>query len=181
MNDDEIKGILAEVLAASVETWIIYNVAKNPKILEKIRTEILNVFGLDENITITYEKLEKCHYIEAVINETLRYSSPLAANLRVLEGDEIIDDHYWQSGTWFWIDNERIMNHPNNWNEPEYFNPDRGTGEKIRRNIFIPFGGGIRMCPGRNLALIEIKMLIISLYRKYSIELVNEKDPVKLE
>ncbi|KAF0445750.1 cytochrome P450 [Gigaspora margarita] len=85
MNDDEIKGILAEVLAASVETTL----------------------------------------------------SVVSANLRVLEGDEIIGDHYWPSGTWFWIDNERIMNHPNNWNEFEYFNPDRflckelgGTGEK---------------------------------------------------
>ncbi|RIB08604.1 cytochrome P450, partial [Gigaspora rosea] len=174
MNDSEIKAILAEVLAASIESTVsavcllVYNVAKNPKVLEKIRAEILNVFGLDENIIITYENLERCHYIEAVINESLRYSTPLPANLRVLEGDETIGNHYWPSGTWFWADNERIMNHPNNWNKPEYFNPDRflskelgGTGENIRKTMFIPFGGGVRMCPGRNLALIEIKILII--------------------
>ncbi|CAG8748303.1 21609_t:CDS:2, partial [Dentiscutata erythropus] len=192
MNDIEIKALLAEAIAASVETvssavcFLVYNVAKNPKVLEKIRAEILDVFGPDKNSTITYENLERCHYIDAVVNESMRYKAPAPANMRILEGDEVIGEHYWPSGTWFWLNNDRIMNHPNNWNEPEHFNPDRflnkelgGTGEKIRKCMFIPFGGGIRMCPGRQLALIEIKMIIILLYRKHSFELVNENEPVK--
>ncbi|CAG8819891.1 5292_t:CDS:1, partial [Racocetra persica] len=48
------------------------------------------------------------------------------------------------------------------------FNPDRflseeygGTGEfkRIRKNGYVPFGGGLRVCPGRNIALIELKLL----------------------
>ncbi|CAG8753565.1 15553_t:CDS:2, partial [Dentiscutata heterogama] len=113
MNDIEIKSIIAEVLAVSIEStvitvcYLVYNVAKNPKVLEKIRAELLDVFGPDENTTITYKNLERCHYIDAVVNEILRYSIPIPSNLRVLEGDEIIGDHYWPSGTWFWIDTER--------------------------------------------------------------------------
>ncbi|CAG8717494.1 110_t:CDS:2, partial [Dentiscutata erythropus] len=193
MNDIGIKALfaeaIAETIAASVETQcrlFLYNVAKNPKVLEKIRAEILDVFGLDKNLTIPYESLEKCHYIDAVVNESMYSKAPAPANMRIIEGDEVIGEHYWQSGTWFWVNNDRIMNHPNNWNEPEYFNPDRflnkelgGTCEKIRKSMLIPFGGGIRMCPGRHLALIKIKIIKILFYRKHNFELVNEKEAVK--
>ncbi|POG70211.1 hypothetical protein GLOIN_2v1619032, partial [Rhizophagus irregularis DAOM 181602=DAOM 197198] len=41
------------------------------------------------------------------------------------------------------------------------------------------FGGGIRICPGRKLAIIEIKCLLILIYRKYDIELVDMNSPLK--
>ncbi|CAI2181565.1 4576_t:CDS:2 [Funneliformis geosporum] len=48
------------------------------------------------------------------------------------------------------------------------------SGHEIVKNSFIPFGGGIRICPGRNMALVELKTLLILLYRKYDIELVDK-------
>ncbi|CAG8790212.1 10482_t:CDS:2, partial [Dentiscutata erythropus] len=131
MNDDEIMVNLAEITAASIDTtssafcFLIYNVVKNPSILKELRAQILEVFGSNTNSKITYEDLERCHYIDALIKETLRHSNPIPYNLRLLDGNESIDKFQWPSGTWFFIDDHRIMNNSNYWNEPTRFNPDR--------------------------------------------------------
>ena len=41
------------------------------------------------------------------------------------------------------------------------------------------FGGGIRMCPGRKLAIIELKSFMALVYRKYDIELAEKDAPLK--
>ncbi|CAG8693756.1 653_t:CDS:2, partial [Cetraspora pellucida] len=194
LNNEEVENNLAEITATSIETtssalcFLIYNVAKNSSVIEKIRAEILKVFGSDTNAIITYETLESCRYIEAVAKETLRVANPVPYNLRILDGEESVGKFHWPSGTWFWIDHHRIMNDPNHLNEPKKFNPDRflneeygGTGEfnKIRKNGYVPFGGGLRICPGRNIALIELKLLTVLFFRKYNINLVNESESIK--
>ncbi|KAF0510696.1 cytochrome p450 [Gigaspora margarita] len=150
--------------------------------------EILKIFGSDKNSMITYEDLEKCQYIDALIKETIRHTNPIPYNIRILDGDESIDKSHWESGTWFWIDHHRIMNNPNYWKEPNKFNPDRflseehgGTGEfsNMYKNRYIPFGGGLRMCPARNIVLIELKLLVVLIFRKYNIEPVNKNESIK--
>ncbi|CAG8452256.1 15919_t:CDS:2 [Dentiscutata erythropus] len=131
MDDDEIEINLVEITAVSIDTtsstfcFIIYNVAKNPSIYKKLRAQILEVFGSNTNSMVTYEDLERCYYIDALIKETLRHSNPAPYVLRVLDGYESTDKIHWPSGTWFFVDNHRIMNNSNYWNEPTYFNPDR--------------------------------------------------------
>ncbi|CAG8504857.1 18208_t:CDS:10 [Dentiscutata erythropus] len=142
MNDDEIESNLAESFSASIETtssafcFLIYTIAKNPSILGKLCAEILKIFGSDTNSMITHEALEKCLYVDALVKEILRHSSPVPYNLRMLDGYESTDKFRWLPGTCFLVDNRRIMNNPKYWNEPNKFNPDRflskengGTGE----------------------------------------------------
>ncbi|CAG8612972.1 12734_t:CDS:2 [Dentiscutata erythropus] len=194
MDDQEIESNLAESTAASIETistslcFLVYNVAKNPSVLEKMRAEILKVLGSDTNSTITYEDIESCRYIDAVVKETLRHSNPAPYNLRVLDDYEKVGNHNWTPGTWFWPDHHKVMNHTDYWKEPSKFDPDRfiseelgGTGEinKVCKNGYIPFGGGLRLCPGRNIALIELKLLVILLYRKYDVDLASKNGQIK--
>ncbi|CAG8565272.1 8426_t:CDS:2, partial [Dentiscutata erythropus] len=51
-------------------------------------------------------------------------------------------------------------------------------GDDIK-NSFVMFGGGLRMCPGRKLAMIELKCLVTMIYRKYDVELVDMNVPLK--
>ena len=41
------------------------------------------------------------------------------------------------------------------------------------------FGKGIKICPGRKLAMIELKCLLASIYRKYDVELADMNAPLK--
>jgi len=46
-------------------------------------------------------------------------------------------------------------------------------------NSFTIFGGGIRVCPGRKLAIIKLRFLLASIYRKYDVELADMDAPLK--
>ena len=82
-----------------------------------------------------------------------------------------------------------IMKCKDYWTDPESFDPnrfykiegnDKYTLEKQNiKNAFPMFGEGIRKCPGRKLAMIEIKFLLASIYRKYDVELVDINAPLK--
>ncbi|CAG8703775.1 3104_t:CDS:2, partial [Racocetra persica] len=122
--------------------FLIYNVAKNPSILKNIHEEIFKVFGSDINSVVTYENLEKCHYITTLVKETLRHTNPSPLNIRALEGEENTDKYH--------------LN----------FSEEHGGTSKFKlsKNEFVAFGGGLRMCPGRNIALIELKLLVVLFY-----------------
>jgi len=49
-----------------------------------------------------------------------------------------------------------------------------------QKNTFLMFGGGSRICPGRKVAMIEIKCLISLIYRNLDITLVDMNAPLKL-
>ena len=65
--------------------------------------------------------------------------------------------------------------------EPDKFNPDRWMTEGFepKKNSFIVFGGGLRICPGRKLAIVELICLMVLLFRKYEIDLVDMEAPLK--
>ncbi|PKK74026.1 hypothetical protein RhiirC2_775321 [Rhizophagus irregularis] len=47
----------------------------------------------------------------------------------------------------------------------------------LPKNSFIMFGGGLRLCPGNKLTMIELVCLIALLFRKYEINLVDMDFP----
>ena len=53
--------------------------------------------------------------------------------------------------------------HPDHWNDPEKFDPDRfldGTLEKEKRWVYMPFGGGPRQCIGNHFAVLEAQIAL---------------------
>ena len=69
----------------------------------------------------------------------------------------------------------------NYWNDPMKFDPSRflpssnNEKESYDKNAFLYFGGGLRLCPGRQFAMIQLKMMIVLLYNKYKFEVITKK------
>ena len=59
-----------------------YYIIKHPQVFEKIRKEVESVYGGSTNPQITFESFNKLRYIDAVINEVLRLSSPIPLSSR---------------------------------------------------------------------------------------------------
>src|SRR4051794_8603348 len=73
---------------------------------------------------------------------------------------------------------------PNYWEEPTKFNPSRflassneNEKETHDKNAFLYFGGGLRLCPGKQLAMTQLKMMVVLLYKKYKFEMTT-KEPL---
>jgi cytochrome P450 len=69
-----------------------------------------------------------------------------------------------------------------NFSEASQFKPERWLkGSRCpmhNTDAFSPFGGGARYCPGRNLALLEVKMVMSMLLKNFEVELITPYDSV---
>jgi cytochrome P450 len=169
--------------------FIIYHIEHYPEVKQRLKQEFDRVLGNDLTRPIAYKDLDELEYCDAVIKEVYRYS-PMASMLgRINVKDDNVGGYNWPEGTSFQIHISGIMRHKDYWTEPDKFDPDRFyrieesdkylLEKKKMKNMFSLFGGGIRNCPGRKLAIIELKSLLALIYRKYDVQLADMDAPLK--
>jgi len=189
LSDSEILGNVITILVAGEDTtahtlaWLVYLISQHPKAQEKIQQEADAVLG-ESLIPQAITDVEKLAYIEAVAHETLRLKS--VAPLFFMEPNEDVElnNVTIPKGTFLMLLNRYGVLQDENFSHALEFRPERwldvnASGCVHNRNVSIPFGGGPRFCPGRNLALLEIKMAIATLCRSFSIKLVEGDQPVQ--
>jgi len=144
------------------------------------------VLGNDLTKPITYSDLDKLHYCEAIIKEVTRHRPVVFTLGRLLSADkDEVGGFTWPKGSMFYY---AMMKRKDYWTDPEKFDPDRfykiDESDKYllekqhAKESFTIFGGGIRVCPGRKLAMIELRFLLASIYRKYDVELADMNAPL---
>lgn len=72
MLRDQIVAVLlaARDTTAATLSWTLYELSKQPKVVERLRMEILERLGSDT--LPTYTDLKEMKYLQHIINETLR-------------------------------------------------------------------------------------------------------------
>jgi cytochrome P450 family 110 len=118
------------------------------------------VFWIDRTPGLAEEILRDETVLDATIAESLRLSPPaaLAGNRMSGEGMVITPSIY--------LAHRRAATYEN----PHTFDPARPQPPP---GAFFPFGGGVRHCPGKDLALLEIRMIVLSLLRHRRIRLTT--------
>lgn len=165
-NEKEIRETLKEILMAGYHTiasnicWTLYTIAKHPEVANKIYSEI-DLILTDE---FQYEDLSKFTYLPMVIKEALRIYPAGPYTARKADQDIEILGYQIPKGTTIFYPIWAVHMSEQYWHEPEKFNPDRFKGE-FNRLAFMPFGFGVRSCPGTNISSIEV-LLITSLTLK---------------
>ena len=62
--------------------------------------------------------------------------------------------------------------HPRYWHAPETFDPERfAFAEPPPRFVYMPFGGGPRLCIGQPFALAEATLLLATIIQRYHLQL----------
>ncbi|KAF0555489.1 cytochrome P450 [Gigaspora margarita] len=190
MTDDEIRGIMFDAFAAGTDTtantfcFVLYYITHHPEVKKKLLEELRTVFKDDLTRPVTMDDLNKLRYCEAIINETSRIRPTVSMVSRYGNQADEVAGYKWPADILFIMYVRGINNNSLYWKDPEKFNPDRFYDpqeiEKQHKFGFTMFGGGLRMCLGRNLAMIEMKILLASLYRKFDVELVDMKAPLNI-
>ncbi|CAG8434089.1 5290_t:CDS:2 [Diversispora eburnea] len=186
---DDIKQNLREMFSAGTGTTtttlcsIAYLLAKHPEIEKRMVDEILSVIG--QNNPIDSSNLSKLTYTEAVLNESMRLYPVVPVTYRFSpEISTQIDKYRFPPDTLFAINLGHIHRDARYFKDPEKFNPDRFLGnwrENIPNYAFSPFGHGMRSCPGKNFSMTEIKVILATIYRKFTFKLVNPNEPLHLQ
>eukprot|EP00871_Galdieria_phlegrea_P001030 jgi/Galph1/1928/GphlegSOOS_G595.1 len=155
--------------------WLLYLLAENERVVEKIREETDNVLKATNKNSVeelTHEELKTFVYADCVVKECLRLYPPFPLLQREPEMDDVLGDVCIPAKTPVYIVPWLLHHHSRYWSEPERFKPERfetnaNHGDAPSGFVYIPFGRGSRMCAGYNLALLELKILLIYACQQY--------------
>lgn len=172
---------MSSVLSSSCA--ITYHLARNPHVQAKLHKELDEAMGNDDDPVATYEQVKKLPYLEAVINEALRIHSTSGIGLPRLvpEGGLQVSGHFFPEGTVLSVPTYTIHRDREVWGDDvDAFRPERWfeQDEKAIQKTFNPFSYGPRSCVGRNLASMELLIIIGSILRRYHFVLENPDKPV---
>jgi hypothetical protein len=174
---------------ATTIAWAYWLLVQHPDELDRARLEVATNVGpfIRE---YTYDKLQKCEFLDAVARETLRLYPPAASTRYVSSSSSpspssssSLDDPtatsppppnaggYLLQDSVVHINFYAIQRDPDYWYEPNKFIPSRFLGDKgkecIASSSFLPFSKGTRDCIGKYFALLEIKIALAALITKY--------------
>ncbi|GBC34069.2 cytochrome P450 [Rhizophagus irregularis DAOM 181602=DAOM 197198] len=186
ISDDDIRATIMDLLlggtltTASTLSAIVYYLGHNPKVQKRMVQELDDVLGSDRDSNITIDQVNKLEYTDAIFKEASRLFPTIPVNVRTNAEPNEIAGYKFPAKTQFLIDVERIHRSPDYWTDPDTFNPDRWLNKSDTKmySSYYQFGGGARECPGKKMALAEVKTLIALLYRNYDIELVDKVSPL---
>lgn len=156
----------------------LYYLLKNPESMVKLRSELDNSLAADDVIA-PWSKIKRMPYLRACINESMRLSPPVAADLpRLTPPDRsyIVAGEIIPPNTNVSISAYTAHRDPTIFTDPEVFDPERWltTSESQSREMlaaYIPFSAGTRACIGRNVALLMQLVFIATVVHRYDFAL----------
>lgn len=164
-----------DTTATALTGWT-YFVCTHPDVYSRLVSEIRRAFRDDEEVKV--EKVRKLRYLEATVSEALRLFPPSAASQQriVPPGGATIDGYYVPAGKTVAVSPWAATHSLLNFRDPDSFRPERWLGDDVRfskdrLNASLPFGTGPRVCIGRNLASLEMRLSLSHLLWNFDIEL----------
>ncbi|XP_028763707.1 abscisic acid 8'-hydroxylase 3-like [Neltuma alba] len=173
LTDKQLKDNILTLLVAGHDTttaaltWLIKFLEENPAVLEQLREEHMQIIANRKDGTdLTWSEVNNMPYTAKVISETLRRATILPWFSRKASQDFEIDGYKIKKGWSINLDVVSIHHDPEVFPDPQKFDPSRFDAT-LRPFSFLGFGSGPRMCPGMNLAKIEICVFIHHLVIRY--------------
>ena len=155
------------VTTATTLCFVIAELIRNTDYLDTLTKEVDEIWvgrGItssspDEDVVAA---LKDMVYLDAVLNETLRRHPPVTTGMRILQQDMKVLNYKIPAGVSFSVSQQVLHHHPQYWNNPHTFDPNRFLehSKEIVPFTFVPFIVGPRRCLGKNFAILEMKVFI---------------------
>lgn len=189
LTDGEVLSQSFTFILAGYETtsnalaYTTYCLALNPEVQEKLIEEIDGAVGDDENAA--YDTVQNLEYLDMVLNEALRLFPPAFRFGRAVKESCTLNGVQFVKGSVVIFPVYHLHRDPEYWPDPETFDPERFSQEaKQQRSpyCFLPFGTGPRSCIGMRFALMEAKMALVHILKRFKFERSAETEvPLELK
>ncbi|PFH60897.1 hypothetical protein XA68_10142 [Ophiocordyceps unilateralis] len=197
VDDELVFGYVLVTLLAGADTTAIairavfYFILKHRRVWDRLADEVLAAGAGWEGVVAPYSAARALPYLEAVVRESLRLHPSVGMLLerRVPDGGLTLPDgRFVPENTEIGINplvanrNRAVWGPDADEFRPERWLPQPGESpdddafrDRLRRfnAADLTFGGGARVCIGRNFAYLEIYKIVATLIRRYHIELVH--------
>jgi len=174
--------------------WPLYFLLEHPEILIKVKEEMnVNLTpGSSTPLGFTSEQIDSLKYLTAVIKESLRLVPSALIGGRIMNDNLALPwigpdgktecRHMLKAGDSVGAAIYITQNHPQNWDDPEKFDPDRFIDpykKPYHPYCWVAFGNGRRKCIGEKLAMSEIRTTLCAVLQKFEIQLSPPDQQVK--
>lgn len=186
LSDEQLRDEMLTIFAAGHETtanalsWTWYLLGTHPDARRRLQDELAAVL---DGHPPTADDLARLPYTRAVFEEALRLYPPAPVVQRKAAVNTSLAGHHFSAGSLLLVSIYNIHRHPDFWEEPDRFKPERflqEDGKPLHRLSYLPFGSGPRACVGASFALVEGPLLLALIAQQYDLEPVPG-DPVELD
>lgn len=187
LSDQDLAGNVLTLLLAGEDTtantlaWLIWLLGAHPDERARARAEVDVVVGAGR-VLDRIEQLAELDWIDACANEAMRLKPVAPINILQASEETDVDGVTIPKGTFVICLMRPAGMEPSRFRDPQAFRPSRwleqghesaAAGRMFgAKRVVMPFGAGPRICPGRYLALAEIKMVTAMLLANFSLDAV---------
>ncbi|KAM3603640.1 uncharacterized protein V6R79_026301 [Siganus canaliculatus] len=173
-HDENLIITVLHLFAAGTDTvattlrWGLLFMAKYPNIQDQVQEELNKVIGSRQ---VQMEDRKHLPFTNAVIHEIQRVSTITPTSLpHRTSRDVTFHGHFIKKGTTVYPLLASVLYDETEWEKPCSFYPshflDR-NGNFVKRDAFMPFAAGHRMCLGENLAKMELFIFFTTLLQHF--------------
>ncbi|WP_338768615.1 cytochrome P450 [Massilia sp. METH4] len=178
VDDSSVAGNVTTMLLAGEDTtssalaWLIWLLWQNPDALARVQEEVRQHAQVP-----TLESINALDYLEACALEAMRLKPPAPFIPLQAQRETTVMGVKLPKDTLLWC----VLRHDSVdggvFPEPHSFEPERWlAGGGADKGVALPFGAGPRMCPGRYLSLIELKVAMAMLLGRFELVDVQARD-----
>ncbi|XP_077353473.1 cytochrome P450 2K1-like [Festucalex cinctus] len=173
-NEHNMNFVVGNLFAAGTDTtattlrWGLLLMAKYPQIQERVHEELSREVS---SRLIDVEDRKNLPYTNAVIHEIQRFANitPMAIMHQTSE-DITFQGYFIKKGTIVIPLLSSVLYDESEWETPNTFNPSHfldKEGNFIKKDAFLPFSAGRRVCLGEGLARMELFLFFTSLLQHF--------------
>uniref|UniRef100_A0A8C1SBS9 Cytochrome P450, family 2, subfamily K, polypeptide16 n=1 Tax=Cyprinus carpio TaxID=7962 RepID=A0A8C1SBS9_CYPCA len=148
--------------------WGLLLMAKYPHIQGQVQEEIDQVIGGRQPVS---EDRKNLPYTDAVIHETQRFANIAPISIPHMTSCDVhFNGYFIKKGTCVFPLLMSVLWDEDEWETPQNFNPQHfldKQGRFVKRDAFMPFSAGRRVCLGESLARMELFLFFTSLLQRF--------------
>ncbi|XP_076612271.1 cytochrome P450 2K1-like [Chaetodon auriga] len=173
-HNENLLMTVVQLFAAGTDTtaatlrWAILLMAKYPKIQDQVQEELSRVIGSRQ---VQVEDRKYLPFTDAVIHETQRMADIIPAALPHKTSQDVTFQGYFiKKGTTVFPLLTSVLYDEDEWEKPHSFYPAHfldKDGKFVKRDAFMPFSAGRRVCLGESLARMELFIFFTSLLQHF--------------
>ncbi|KAH8806769.1 cytochrome P450 [Flagelloscypha sp. PMI_526] len=170
---------------ASFLANVLYYLIRHPEHMDKLALHLDSLFP-NGDLDWTPEKAKSITMLDDIMNETLRLAPSVPDGLPRLTPPEglMVDEVFIPGDVVVSVPPWTIQRDPRYWEDAEVFKPGRWSSKGLNpetAQAYIPFTRGAYVCPGKQLARLEMKMVISRLLLNFRFEFANEENAKHFE